>query len=87
MSTRRKFLQVSSATAIGAISLPVLLSSQKRNKFSKDAEDLTVFVKNHPVVISTWNHGIPANEAAWKVLKNNGSALDAVEQGVMVPRS
>ena len=87
MSTRRKFLQVSSATAIGAISLPALLSSQKRNKFSKDSEDLTVFVRNHPVVISTWNHGIPANEAAWKVLKNNGSALDAVEQGVMVPEA
>lgn len=38
-----------------------------------------------PVVISTWGHGMPANEAAWEVLKNGGTALDAVEQGVRVP--
>ncbi|MDO4228680.1 MAG: N(4)-(beta-N-acetylglucosaminyl)-L-asparaginase [Capnocytophaga sp.] len=37
-----------------------------------------------PVVISTWNHGFPANEAAWKILEKGGSALDAVEKGVMV---
>ncbi len=37
-----------------------------------------------PVVISTWNHGLPANEAAWKILSTGGSALDAVEKGVMV---
>jgi N4-(beta-N-acetylglucosaminyl)-L-asparaginase len=38
-----------------------------------------------PVVISTWKHGVPANEAAWKVFSGGGSALDAVEKGVMVP--
>jgi isoaspartyl peptidase/L-asparaginase-like protein (Ntn-hydrolase superfamily) len=37
-----------------------------------------------PLVISTWPHGMPANEAAWKVLNEGGRALDAVEQGVMV---
>lgn len=37
-----------------------------------------------PVVLSTWKHGIEANEGAWKVLSTNGSALDAVEKGVMV---
>ncbi len=37
-----------------------------------------------PLVISTWNHGLPANEAAWKILSTGGSALDAVEKGVMV---
>lgn len=39
---------------------------------------------SRPLVISTWNHGLPANEKAWEVLKNGGSALDAAEQGVMV---
>lgn len=38
-----------------------------------------------PVVISTWDHGMPANEAAWNILSNKGQALDAVEAGVMVP--
>lgn len=37
-----------------------------------------------PIVISTWNHGIQANEAAWDVLANGGTALDAVETGVRV---
>lgn len=37
-----------------------------------------------PIVISTWNEGIPANKAAWNVLRNKGRALDAVEAGVMV---
>ena len=40
-----------------------------------------------PIVISTWDAGIEANKAAWKVLNNGGSALDAVEQGVMVTES
>ena len=38
-----------------------------------------------PIVLSTWNFGIKANEAAWDVLKKNGRALDAVEAGVKVP--
>ena len=40
-----------------------------------------------PVVISTWRHGIPANEAAWKILSAGGKALDAVEAGVRVPEA
>jgi len=37
-----------------------------------------------PIVLSTWKHGLEANEAAWNVLGSNGKALDAVEKGVMV---
>lgn len=37
---------------------------------------------NRPVVISTWRHGLAANDAAWKVLSSGGRALDAVEAGV-----
>lgn len=37
-----------------------------------------------PKIISTWQHGMAANEAAWEVLKQGGSALDAVEIGVRV---
>ncbi|MBK6342414.1 MAG: N(4)-(beta-N-acetylglucosaminyl)-L-asparaginase [Flavobacteriales bacterium] len=40
-----------------------------------------------PLVLSTWDHGLPANEKAWEVLQNGGSVLDAVEQGVMVVES
>lgn len=44
-------------------------------------------VTGKPVVISTWDTGIDANKGAWKVLSRNGSALDAVEAGVMVTES
>lgn len=37
-----------------------------------------------PLVVSTWDAGMDANRAAWDVLKSGGSALDAVERGVMV---
>jgi len=37
-----------------------------------------------PVVISTWKHGLDANETAYKVLKEGGNSLDAVESGVKV---
>ena len=40
-----------------------------------------------PLVISTWNHGMPANEAAWEILKKGGHSLDAVEAGVRVPEA
>ena len=40
-----------------------------------------------PIVLSTWIHGLDANKAAWEVLKNGGSALDAVEKGVRVTES
>lgn len=41
----------------------------------------------YPRVISTWNFGDAANQGAWKLLAQGGSALDAVEQGVMVTES
>jgi N4-(beta-N-acetylglucosaminyl)-L-asparaginase len=36
-----------------------------------------------PIVISTWDSGMPVNAEAWKVLEKGGSALDAVEAGAM----
>ena len=38
-----------------------------------------------PIVLSTWNFGLQANEAAWKILSGGGRALDAVEAGAKVP--
>lgn len=66
---RRKFLHLGSL-GLGAFS------------FRGFAADKTAARK--PIVISTWEAGIAANAAAWKVLRSGGRALDAVEQGVMV---
>ncbi|MEO7264552.1 MAG: N(4)-(beta-N-acetylglucosaminyl)-L-asparaginase [Ferruginibacter sp.] len=36
-----------------------------------------------PIVISTWDSGMPVNAEAWKVLEKGGSSLDAVEAGAI----
>lgn len=72
MLHRRKFLQLGS---LG-------LSTFSFSSFSPGKA-----VARKPIVISTWNEGIAANNAAWKVLRSGGRALDAVEQGVMVTES
>lgn len=75
MLHRRKFLQLSTLGA-GTILVNKSYSARMRNK-----------PVNYPIVISTWDAGIAANEAAWKVLSSGGRALDAVERGVMVTES
>lgn len=42
------------------------------------------FESHKPLFLSTWNHGLAANEKAWSVLNKTGSILDAVEKGVKV---
>jgi isoaspartyl peptidase/L-asparaginase-like protein (Ntn-hydrolase superfamily) len=39
---------------------------------------------NYPLVLSTWDFGATANDAAWKLLSSGGRALDAVEEGIKV---
>ena len=38
-------------------------------------------------VVSTWDFGVAANQAAWAVLAKDGRALDAVEAGARVPEA
>lgn len=86
MFSRRKFLSSSTLGSLTMLFGGSLNTScaQPENKISKSAIGSP---KKLPVVISTWDHGMPANEAAWKVLQNGGSSLDAVEAGVMVPEA
>ena len=49
--------------------------------------DNTLKSANGPLVISTWDHGVPANNRAWEILSQDGSSLDAAEQGVRVVES
>jgi N4-(beta-N-acetylglucosaminyl)-L-asparaginase len=48
---------------------------------SDNTYDVVNKTKN-PIVISTWDFGLEANKIAWKVLSNNGYALDAIEKGI-----
>jgi len=86
MNTRRKFIKNAALlTAFGSF-YPVLSKSETEKK-SLISNDKKISSKKLPIVISTWNHGMAANEAAWKVLINKGCSLDAVEQGVRVSES
>jgi N4-(beta-N-acetylglucosaminyl)-L-asparaginase len=65
MGDRRRFLQAS-LLAAGAAALPTVA-----------AKSALAGAR----VVSTWDFGVGANRAAWKVLDGGGSALDAVEAG------
>ncbi|WP_422360628.1 isoaspartyl peptidase/L-asparaginase family protein [Reichenbachiella sp.] len=80
---RRDFLKLS-ALGVGAISGGLgLAACADETKLSETVKR----AKGKPVVISTWNHGIPANAAAWEILKAGGSSLDAIEMGARVVES
>jgi N4-(beta-N-acetylglucosaminyl)-L-asparaginase len=75
MQTRRQFLRISALTAL---IFPFLKGKAFNNiMYHKSG--------TKPIVLSTWNFGVPANAEAWRVLKSGGWALDAVEAGVKIP--
>ena len=65
----------------------IALSSLGLTSFSFAGFTAGKIAARKPIVISTWDAGIAANQAAWKILSKGGRALDAVEQGVMVTES
>lgn len=76
MSQRRKFIKQSLAGS--ALFLPGAASALSL------VDDRKSVSGERPLILSTWNHGIPANAAAWVKLKESNSILDAVEAGVRV---
>jgi N4-(beta-N-acetylglucosaminyl)-L-asparaginase len=79
MFNRRKFIKAT------ALSTALLALDQK--SMAAAIPSASGKAVNKPIVISTWDFGVAANAAAWKVLNANGKALDAVEQGVWVPEA
>jgi L-asparaginase/N4-(beta-N-acetylglucosaminyl)-L-asparaginase len=77
MNSRRKFIFRSLAGS-------ALLSTANLANALPGEIGLENKTATKPIVISTWNHGLAANVAAWKILAANGRALDAVETGVKV---
>jgi isoaspartyl peptidase/L-asparaginase-like protein (Ntn-hydrolase superfamily) len=75
---RRKFINAVSVGAVTAMLTKDMLAIPLDEKDFKEIK---------PIVISTWNHGLAANEEAWKILSEGGSALDAVEAGVRITES
>lgn len=66
MLNRRKFIRLSTLSAPLLAVKKALPNSAAQTK---------------PIVVSTWDSGMPVNAEAWKILSTNGRALDAVEAG------
>ena len=76
MTDRRRFLAASlAATAMSALSSDVGAEPEKSSRRAR------------PRVVSTWDFGVAANQAAWQVLSRGGGVLDAVEAGARVPEA
>lgn len=78
MTSRRNFIKTTSFASAA------LLINKSTSAKELTAEELTTQL-NKPIVLSTWNFGLKANEAAWEILSKNGKAIDAVEAGVKIP--
>ncbi|GEN76273.1 isoaspartyl peptidase/L-asparaginase family protein [Chryseobacterium hagamense] len=75
MQSRRKFLKKSAIASIALVANPL-------DVFAGDLTESNHKIINKPIVLSTWDFGLRANEEAWKILGKGGSALDSVEKGV-----
>ena len=82
MPDRRSFLRT---TAAGAALAPALLEGCTPGDAPASGSSSPDPIR--PVALSTWEHGLSANAAAWEILSRGGRALDAVEAGVRVPEA
>ncbi len=77
---RRKFINQSILASLGIFSsCNTAESPEHPHKGSTPSEEII-----RPLAISTWEHGLQANDRAWEILWEGGKAIDAVEQGVRI---
>ena len=76
MNKRRSFIK---KTILGGVGASTLLSCETPKESGTKA--------TYPRIISTWNHGVSANQEAWKYLMQGQSGLLAVEAGVKIPEA
>lgn len=84
MKSRRKFIKLSALGSAAVFTNSGIASEIENIKqlSPKNSKNIT-----KPIIISTWNHGMEANKAAWNILSSGGSSIDAVEAGARVTES
>lgn len=80
MLKRRNFIKWSALGVLAGIVKPSFASEAIAETAKPNARRMAFT----PKVISTWEHGMAANQAAWEIISKGGSSLDAVEQGLRV---
>lgn len=78
---RRSFLSKLGLSA-AALSLGLISKAEDRSFTDHRKKPIKKEIFKNGIAVSTWNAGIPANEAAFKALANGGTAVDMAEQGV-----
>ena len=79
MIARRNFLKAGAILFAGLAVKPQSLLAKTDPKEQRKMQK--------PVVLSTWNFGLKANEIAWSMLQEKSTAIDAIEAGVRVVES
>ena len=77
---RRTFFKFGLSSA----ALAILKSKNIYAGFNQQDRLNNNLIKRNNIVISTWSHGIKANDEAWRILSEGGKSIDAVEAGVRV---
>ena len=80
---RRDFIKKSAVVGVGTYAAAKISKIPNRGALTNVIGKIGGGMSS-PVIISTWNFGIKANEAAWKALAGGSNSLDAVEQGIRV---
>ena len=78
MSDRRKFIK---KVALGTVGIATAVNYAEAKNVAVNSNK----PPKKPLVISTWRHGLAANDEAWKQLKNGKAPLDAIVAGVGIP--
>jgi N4-(beta-N-acetylglucosaminyl)-L-asparaginase len=79
MSNRRRFLKSAALGAAAAALSPITGAAEIDASATPGPGTVRV--------VSTWDFGVAANQAAWAILSKGGHSLDAVEAGARVPES
>lgn len=79
MNDRRHFLKAAALGTAAAALPPMADAAGTVTKIPAAAGTVRV--------VSTWDFGIAANQAAWAILSKGGHSLDAVEAGARVPEA
>lgn len=83
MSNRRDFIRKTALGSLGVTSAWAMAGNQQEELSLERSNELV----SKPRIVSTWNHGLAANDMAWKTYRKGKNAIDAIEAGVKVPEA
>ncbi|WP_406683799.1 N(4)-(beta-N-acetylglucosaminyl)-L-asparaginase [Seonamhaeicola sp. MEBiC1930] len=84
MSGRRGFIKKAAIGTFGVSTVFSCINSSEKDTKKANGETIP---QNKPLIISTWNHGLAANEETWRQLQTGVNPLDAIVAGVGIPEA